>query len=182
MMRKLKQFAAETTGAEIAEAAVVLPLVFMFLLGILWFGRAYNVHATLTRAAQDGARLAATSTCATCGNQDYSSNAQPVSDAIAQALMASKLDPTQVTPGTPTYCSCGVTGVCTSPVPCSAIGSGQANVCVKFNVQLAQSTSSPGSCGVAVNFQYPYQFYFPFTSLNLQLIQLGGDAQIKGEY
>jgi hypothetical protein len=31
-----------TEAAEIAEAAVVLPLVFTLLLGIIWFGRAFN--------------------------------------------------------------------------------------------------------------------------------------------
>src|SRR5215468_897499 len=55
-------------AAEIAEAAVVLPLVFMFLLGIIWFGRAFNIYTTITQAAQQGAISAARSTCATCGN------------------------------------------------------------------------------------------------------------------
>jgi hypothetical protein len=53
---------------------------------------------------------------------------------------------------------------------------------VQFDVQLAQSTNSPGSCGVAISFQYPYQFYFPFTPLNLQQILLKGEAEIKAEY
>src|SRR2546423_14876500 len=114
-MKKWTHFAASTSGAELAEAALVLPLAFMLLMGILWFGRAYNTYATLTRAAQDGARLAATNTCASCGNTDYSTNAQAVSDTIAQALMASKLDPSQVSPGVATYCDCGVVGACVTP-------------------------------------------------------------------
>ena len=46
-------------GAEIAEAAMVLPLVFMLLLGIVWFGRAFNIYSTIQQAAQQGAITAA---------------------------------------------------------------------------------------------------------------------------
>ncbi len=55
-----------TDGAEIAEAALVLPLVFMLLLGIIWFGRAFNIYSTITQAAQQGAITAARASCATC--------------------------------------------------------------------------------------------------------------------
>ena len=54
-------------GAEIAEAALVLPLVFMLLLGIVWFGRAFNIYSTIQQAAQQGAITAARATCVTCG-------------------------------------------------------------------------------------------------------------------
>jgi hypothetical protein len=37
-MRFWKHTARDTSGAEIAEAAIVLPLVFMLLLGIYWLG------------------------------------------------------------------------------------------------------------------------------------------------
>ena len=67
-MKFWKKLAGETVGAEIAEAAVVLPLVFMLILGIYWFGRAYNIYATITHAAREGARAATAQTCATCGN------------------------------------------------------------------------------------------------------------------
>src|SRR2546426_912425 len=46
------------SGAEIAEAAFVLPLVFMFLFGMVWFGRAFNIYTTITSAAREGARTA----------------------------------------------------------------------------------------------------------------------------
>ena len=55
----LRRLAAETRGSEIAEAAAVLPLMFMILIGIFWFGQAFSIYGTITRAAQDGARAAA---------------------------------------------------------------------------------------------------------------------------
>ena len=52
---------------EMVEFAVVLPILMVMLLGIMSFARAYNVYTTITYAAQEGARVAAASTCATCG-------------------------------------------------------------------------------------------------------------------
>ena len=41
-MLRLKKIATGTTGSEIAEAALVLPIFFLIMLGIYWFGRAFN--------------------------------------------------------------------------------------------------------------------------------------------
>src|ERR1700690_2539829 len=81
-------------GSEIAEAAVVLPLVFMLLLGIVWFGRAFNIYSTIQQAAQQGAITAARPTCATCGNTPPTPAA--VDSAIYAVMQASNLDPTQI--------------------------------------------------------------------------------------
>jgi len=54
--KMISRLAAETTGAEIAEAAAVLPLMFMILLGIFWFGQAFSIYGAINRAAQEGAR------------------------------------------------------------------------------------------------------------------------------
>src|SRR6266478_4974502 len=80
-----------TDGAEIAEAALVLPLVFMLLLGIVWFGRAFNIYSTITQAAQQGAITAARASCATCGNSP--SNDGTVDSTIYAVMQASSLDP-----------------------------------------------------------------------------------------
>ena len=54
-------------------------------------------------------------------------------------------------------------------------------MCVQFNVQLNPVATTPGSCGVSVAFRYPYQFFLPFTSLNLQQIYLPTQVLAKGE-
>jgi Flp pilus assembly protein TadG len=179
---KLKAIATGTSGSEIAEAALVLPIFFMIMLGIYWFGRAFNTYATINHAAREGARFAVAQTCATCG----SPNTQPTTDNIAGqvklALQASSLDPTQVTsagePANRTACGGGTTA-------CQTPAAGQPQVCVYFNVQLPNSlpggSGAPG-CGVSVQFQYPYQFSLPFTSLNMQRIMLNAGVQMTGEY
>ena len=180
-MGKLKKIATGTSGSEIAEAALVLPIFFMIMLGIYWFGRAFNTYATINHAAREGARFAVAQTCATCA----SPNAQPTPDNIAlqvkQALQASSLDPTQVTsagePLTRTACGGGSASCQKSSLP--------PQICVYYNVQLPNSLpggSGAPDCGVSVQFQYPYQFSLPFTSLNMQRIMLSAGVQMTGEY
>src|SRR5580693_954753 len=92
----LHRLAAETRGAEIAEAAAVLPLMFMMLLGIFWFGQAFSIYGAITRAAQEGARAGSFPYYATCTVNctnllsQYETNAV---NATNNALTASNLNP-----------------------------------------------------------------------------------------
>lgn len=165
----LLRLAGETRGAEIAEAAAVLPLMFMILLGIFWFGQAFSIYGAITRAAQEGARAGAAPYCTTCnGGNSPSANATA---AVNSALLASKLDPTKAqSPSSPTvtYCPPG-TNAGTCPVN---------GICVKMPVQLSPTS---GVCGISVSFQYPFQFWLPFTSLNKQQILLSASARVRLE-
>ena len=168
----------ETSGSEVAEAALVLPIFLLVLIGIFWFGRVYNVYATINYAAMQGARTAAARTCASCGNSAYQNDATPVVAVIAQALQASKLDigQAQAVPP-PAYCMCGD---CSMTVNCAKVGGAASpNVCVQFNVQLNSSNGAAG-CGVAVTFQYPYNLLLPFVSVSQ--ITLNSQAQTVGEF
>ena len=51
-------YASGERGANLVEMALVLPLLMMFLMGVLDFGRAYYSYVTLTNAAREGARFA----------------------------------------------------------------------------------------------------------------------------
>jgi len=86
----------EESGAELFEAALVIPLLLMLLLGIITFGRAYNVYQTITRAAREGARELVMTNCATCGNTYYTAAAARTTF-VEPALQASSLDPTKIT-------------------------------------------------------------------------------------
>jgi hypothetical protein len=180
---KVKRIARQlesTDGAEIAEAALVLPLVFMLLLGIVWFGRAFNIYSTIQQAAQQGAITAARSSCVTCGNAPNGN----VYSTIAAVMQASSIDPTQipVNSNPPNPFPCGVPPLSpplSLPLACTTTS----NVTICRNVLLnppAGGTQTP-QCGVIVSFQYPYQFYLPFTSLNNQKIILSAQAQSRME-
>jgi Flp pilus assembly protein TadG len=166
---------SDARASEIAEAALVFPLVFMLLLGIYWFGRAFDIYATINHAAREGARAAVAQTCATCGNQ--SPTLVLVSNTVTQALQASSVSPSQIQqfPATlPANTCAGVTESCSLST---------SNVTVCTNAPLTPAAGLyPQVCGVSVSFEYPYQFSLPFTSLNQQQFLLKADVQMKGEY
>src|SRR5215471_18477836 len=98
----------DTNASQIAEAAAVLPLMFMMLLGIFWFGQAFSMYGAITRAAQEGARAGAAPACSTCSPLTYTTQAQNASAAVNTALIASNLDPKLIqTPSPPTLNFCG---------------------------------------------------------------------------
>jgi Flp pilus assembly protein TadG len=175
-IRVFRTLALETRGQEIAEAALVLPIVFMVLIGIFWFGQAFSIYGTLAQAARVAAQAAANPTCTTCAPGNLPGlNAYA---AVQNIFAAAHLDPTKLNQPTtiPNLISCNppnaVVGCDPSP----------GNICVQEAVQLTQQgLGGTNLCGVSVSFQYPYQFWFPGTSLNKQIIQLPGAAEARSE-
>jgi len=175
----LRLFVMETRGAEIAEAAAVLPLMFMMLLGIFWFGQAFSIYGAITRAAQEGARAGAAPTCTTCGTATNNTLAVNALTAVNNAMVASHLDPTQMqAPSPPVLAHCNSAfGSFVTSAGCGATG----GACVQIPVQLIASAQGGGDCGVSVSFQYPFKFWLPFTSLNNQKILLTASARMRLE-
>jgi Flp pilus assembly protein TadG len=179
-IKRFAQRLATTEGAEIAEAALVLPLVFMFLLGIVWFGRAFNIYSTIQQAAQQGAVMAARSTCVTCGNTAVPNGAVTdtggsVTGTVGAVMRASSLDTSQIKPilTPPTAVSC-----IANPPPCQVAS----NIAICKQVLLNQPASTqPAVCGVTVTFRYPFKFYLPFTSLNMREVVMTAQAQTRME-
>jgi len=174
MRSQLRKLLRDTDGQEIIEAAIVIPLLFTILFGVYWFGRAFNIYGTINHAAREGARVAVSS-CASCGNT-AATDAQ-IATGVTEALQASKLDPSKVqcyTPGPNPVACPGFSSPCT----CNA---GSSNVRICRSVWLNAGSSDPPVCGVTVSFKYPYQFWFPFTSVSGQNISLKASVQADGE-
>ena len=167
----VRRLSHETRGAEIAEAAAVLPVMFMVLLGIFWFGQAFSIYGAITRAAQEGARAGSVPICTTCGNPStYSGYATAAQNAVNSSLIASNLNPSLMPSTTPpnfNFCPSHVT----------ACGPGQA--CVQLPVYLNPPNST--DCGISVVIQYPFTFWLPFTSLNNQQILITASASARME-
>lgn len=177
--KMISKLMAETVGAEIAEAAAVLPLMFLILLGIFWFGQAFSIYGAINRAAHDGARAGSVDYCVTCtGLNTFSQHATNAVNAVNTALTQSQLDPTQARYPVPalSFAVCPGTSGSTG-----CTGSVSTNVCVQLPVQISNATAATGACGVSVSFQYPYQFWLPFSSLNNQRIYLTASAQVRLE-
>src|SRR5208282_6643814 len=180
-LRNIKRIARQlrsTNGAEIAEAALVLPLVAMLLFGIIWFGRAFNIYSTIQQAAQQGAITAARDSCATCGTPGLPS-AATAGAAVAAVLQANNLQLTQIKQWEANNPTPGVQAS-PSPAPAPSCTLTANNIWVCSSVLLNSSTQ-PTQCGAMVSFQYPFQFNLPFTSLNMQQIILSAQAQSRME-
>ena len=174
----MSRLGSETQASEVAEAALVLPLVFMLFLGIFWFGRAFNTYATINHAAQEVARMGVAQTCASCGNSHMQTS--DATNLLNSLLQASSVDPSKIIEYAPPASDCDPPFP--TPHQVSQIGN-NGNVEYFNYVRLTPSDSAyPSVCGVRVTFQYPYQFWLPFTSLNKQQIILTADVQMKGEY
>lgn len=180
MSTRRNKLLASASGAEIAEAALVLPVAFMILLGIYWFGRAFNVYATINHAAREGARYAVAQTCATCLPPNTAPTIDNIALQVGQAMQASGLDPNLAITDNVAHPACGGgNATCTT-----AAGPGEPQIWYCTNVQLAAAPPAASGgpvCGVSIDFQYPYQMSLPFTSLNGQLLKLSAHVQMRTE-
>ncbi len=170
-------------GSEIAEAAVVLPVLFLLLFSIYWFGRAFSIYSTINHAAREGARTAAVPGCANCdaGCTWQASNLPcdaQVASAVDNALTAAHLDPEQMQPFVPIPAPVPCPGAIPAGV-CATASSGGFTIC--RNMALDQNSSAPQVCGVIISFRYPYQLALPFSSLSNQRVLLKAEVEMQGE-
>lgn len=150
LVTKLK----EDVGAELVEAAVVIPILLMLLLGIVSFGRAWDVYQTITRAAREGAKQAVLTPCADssyCPGATTYTATDIWTNFVDPVLQSAHMDPTQV-----------------------------ANPSIVY-VQLDPNDTTPHICGVRLTYDYPYTFLVPFTSVNLTTINLSTTVQMRLE-
>jgi Flp pilus assembly protein TadG len=179
-MKRWFNICRSTEASEIAEMAMVLPVMFFVFLGIFWAGRMYNIYATINQAARQGARVAAQSTCGSCG--DAAGTNGQVDTAVTNVLQADFLNPTRITgpttAPTPNNCSATLTATCTSTTH---------NISVCRNALLTPTSASPAVCGVLVQFTYQLdlpQITMPFgggTQGILPQPQIAGRAQMAVE-
>jgi Flp pilus assembly protein TadG len=179
MKRWFRRFRS-TEGSEIAEMAMVLPVMFFVFLGIFWVGRMYNISATVSQAARQGALVAAQSTCGSCG--DTAGTDAAVDTAVTNVLQADHLDLTRVsgpvTAPAPNNCSATLAAVCRITTH---------NITVCRNALLTPTTVTPAVCGVLVQFTYSLDFpqiTMPFgggTQGILPQPQIAGRAQTAVE-
>jgi Flp pilus assembly protein TadG len=186
----------DSRGSEIAEFALILPLLFLALFGIFWFGQAFRIYNAITNAARDGARAAVAPDCATCGESNPTANAWK---AVQNDLNSAHINPAALQQPTtlPGLCACGA-GAATSCTGGAVVGcdTSQNNICVQGvnhtgrrhrtlvedNVELASTAAGgAGECGISVSFVYPFTFTLPFTSLNNQIVNLRAQAQMRVE-
>jgi len=162
------------SGQEIAEAALVLPILFLILLAIFWFGRAFNIASTIERAAKHGIRTFDRPTCTVCGNT-FSTDAQIV-DSVNSALEDDHLQSANVTAYSPPFaCEATPAPSCTTLTGVE-ICTGAPLTCGTVNCQHppVPCGSNPDLRGVRVSFGY--QFTSPLPIANLPAMTLHASA------
>jgi hypothetical protein len=164
---RIRELIHDTEGVEIVEAAFVLPIVFMFLFGIIWFALAFNLYSTVNVAAREGARTAARATCATCaaptgkwGSTNFPGD-QAVEDSVAAILQGSRASTSNIQAYTPT--NFATPTFCDPPLPAGACSVSTNNIRICRFVRLNPG-ASPQQCGTVVSFQYPFGLLLPFPS------------------
>ncbi|MFC7849264.1 TadE/TadG family type IV pilus assembly protein [Arthrobacter sp. NPDC057388] len=75
-------------GAAAVEFALLAPILVMLVLGIMEFGRAYNVQTTLTNAAREGVRSMAINNSQSTARTATKSAATQLSPALADGNIA----------------------------------------------------------------------------------------------
>jgi len=159
-------------GQEIAEAAVVMPILCLVLLAIFWFGRAFNIASTIERAAKHGVQ-ATNQTCASCGNT-APTDAQIVTDVNA-ALQNDHLNVANVTSYSPPF-ACQAT-----PAPNCTTSQG-VEICrnVPLTCGGVNCQNPPVACGtdpdLGVRVSFGYRFTSPLPIARLPAITLHASA------
>lgn len=82
-------------GADLVEAALVLPILLTIIFALYSLGRGWDIYQTMTRAAREGVRRAVTTGCATCSSSGYDSTTT-IQDIVDQALGAAGIDSSKV--------------------------------------------------------------------------------------
>src|SRR5579884_2703993 len=189
-MKKFYRLLGSSEAAEVAELAVVLPILFTMIFAIFSFARGYSIYTTMTRAAQEAARVAVSpvsvsgssvtvpSSCATATAAGQFPPDACVAQAAEDVLTAANLDPHQTSPlsYTPSGASCPAAQPPAAPPPpptnpCpSTTTSNGTSITICRNVVLNPSTT-PQVCGVVVSFQYSYQL-LPIPFVNISSVQI----------
>jgi hypothetical protein len=180
LARALSSASRDDVGQEIVEAAFVLPILFLIMLAIFWFGRAFNISSTLDRAAREGIKAASRRSCATCGNA-FQADSQVVAQ-ITAVLNADRLQIGSVQPYSPAFaCTATPAPSCTTTVQNVQICRGVPLTCGSAACQ----TPTPAACGanpeLGVRVSFAYQTPTPLNIANLPPIVIHASAQSGAE-
>lgn len=140
-------------GADIFEAALVLPLVLTIIFAMYSFGRGWDVYQTMTRAAREGVRQAVTTDCAMCadGGMEYQPSSYIQNSVVFPALQAAGLHTNN-------------------------------SVLVNSYHQGITTLDATGNvCGAYITFSYPYQLKLPFLTTTITTITLTTRVQMRLE-
>jgi TadE-like protein len=164
----------QEVGQEIAEAAVVMPILCLILLAIFWFGRVFNVASTVERAAKHGIQATHQSCATICGNITPP-DTQIVADVNA-ALRNDHLNTANVTSYSPPF-ACQA-----APAPsCTTLQNVEVCTGAPLTCGTANCQNPPVACGAdadlgGIRVSFGYRFTSPLPIASLPAITLHASA------
>ena len=156
-------------GASLVEFALVLPLLSMFLFGIVQFGLAYDMKQSINSAAREGARMAA-----------IPDEPTPTNTGVTYAGIRSRVDSTFNSVQSASVDSLTVEVVPAANPDATPIRTCTASGCTPATSPASQSpcTSTPGET-VVVTATKVYDFTIPF--VGLKAVTLTGRGEFRCE-
>lgn len=157
-------------AAELVEFALLLPLLLILVLGVMDFGRAFQIDQALSNASRQGARIAASATSA---DVLVPGSAPPISvqlacNAVVEYLQNANVD-TSFMPNSGGKCSkLTYTGAPSfTGTDCSS-ASGNPKYCYGFTIEREVSVPATGGGTIAstrVTLNFPYDWTFGFNRM-----------------
>ena len=118
-------------GAVAVEFALLAPVLVMILLGIMEFGRAYNVQISLSNAAREGARVMAINSAAPAAATTAKAAAVSAASVLKPALASDKITfRYQTTPAS-------------TPAPTACAANVQVTVTIDYNLSTMTGIAGP---------------------------------------
>jgi hypothetical protein len=169
----------DDAGQEIAEAALVLPILFLILMAIFWFGRAFNIKSTLDRAAREGVKTASRLSCATCGNA-FQADSQIVAQ-ITAVLNADRLQIGSVQAYSPDFACIATPAPSCTTVQNVQICRGVPLTCGDAACQRPTSAPCGNNLELGVRVSFAYQTSSPLSIAHLPPIVMHASVQSEAE-
>lgn len=145
----------ETRGAQLLEFALALPFLVVIAVGIIDFGRAYNVQHILTNAAREAARITVSGTLTdaggNCQNASPPCSIQAAADSVEKYLTNGGLSTAScITPG-----SASSSGTLTWTYSCNSV-----SLTINRGLVLAGGPSGTVIPSTQVTLSYPFTWSF----------------------
>lgn len=159
--RPFRSLAVEAEGAQLLEFALVLPLLLVFVVGIIEFGGAFALKQKMTNAAREGARVMVSNSLSDtdCSSTTTPCSVQWAAGAVATYMTNDGMNSSCISPGSPTS-----SGTSTNPDTWTYSCSSGISLTINHNYTYSYTPTDGGTpvqyTGTQVTLTYPYSWFF----------------------
>lgn len=147
--RRILRTAARTEGAQLVELALALPLLLVFVVGIIQFGGAFNLKQKEANAAREGARVMVSNDLSSTTCTSGYCSVQAAASAVANYMTNASFDSSCIDPTAPS-----TTGPPTWTYSCNGI-----TISINNQYPYTDSAGNPET-GTQVTVTYPFTWFF----------------------